>query len=119
MMEINGYVMVNEAKVRRVIEGTDSSSTHRLVGGLGKGAKPELLLAHYDKTGGLITKNGNKVKTGAFWDFKANAPRETPEIVFEYRSDEGDYFEFVNEEPVAVKADKAKKAKRTKKTKDE
>lgn len=114
-MEVNGFQLVNEGKVRRVIEGVDSADNHRPKGGLGNDADPALVLAHYDKIGGLILHNGNKVKMGSFWDFKAGAPRPEPKVVFEYRSESGDKFEFVDEEPVEVKAAKAKK-KKVKKT---
>lgn len=121
-MQIREFYLANEAKVRRVIEGTESAATHRLEGGLGLEAKPEDILAQYDRLGGLITVNGNKVKTGSFWDFENKKAFEEPQVVFEYRTEEGDSYEFSGKEPVQVqahKAAKAKKAKKTKKAKDE
>ena len=73
----------------------------------------------------LFTKNGNKVKTGSFWDFKKKAPRETPEVVFIFRDLRGEVVEVPDgvEVPIEVKAaqisEKNKKAKKVKKVKEE
>lgn len=78
---INGFQLENEEKLNRVVNGVVGRAGVPQ-GGLGVDAKPELVLAHYDKLAGYITKNGTKVKTGSFWDFKAQQPRATPDIKF-------------------------------------
>lgn len=82
-MNINGFELVNSDKVERAINGTVSSKG-AMVGGVGEAAVPEAILAEYDRLGGLIKKGGDKVKTGSFFDFKAKAPRDVPEVVFIY-----------------------------------
>lgn len=78
---INGFQIENAEKLERVVYGNMGRGSE-LVGGLGVDADPELVLANYDKLAGFITKDGVKVKTGSFWDFKAKAPRKTPEVMF-------------------------------------
>lgn len=113
-LDIGEFTLANEEKVRRVIEGTVTREG-RLEGGLGTDADPALIIAHYDKLGGLILKGDQKVKTGSFWDFKAGRPKETPDVIFEHRTQSGELFEFKGEAPVEVKAEKATKAKKIKK----
>jgi len=79
---IDGYVLENADKLERVVLG-DMQRTG-LVGGVGEDADPALVLARYDRLGGLVTKDGTRIKTGSFWDFKAKAPREVPEVTFLY-----------------------------------
>lgn len=78
---INGFQIENADKLERVIFGTVGRAGEQ-VGGLGLDAEPEIVLANYDKLAGFITKDGVKVKTGSFWDFKLKAPRTTPEVMF-------------------------------------
>ncbi|HEX9804231.1 MAG TPA: hypothetical protein VGA67_00965, partial [Candidatus Dojkabacteria bacterium] len=78
-MKIKGFELVNEDKVDRVINGTIGKGGI-LVGGLGADAPEELILAHYDKFGGFIRKNGQKVQNGSFWDLKLKKPKEKAEI---------------------------------------
>lgn len=79
-MEINGYTLANEEKVRRAAEGSPTSQGTPS-GGVGY-EDEAALLAQYDKLGGLILNSDNrKVKTGSFWDFKENSPRKKPEVV--------------------------------------
>lgn len=40
----------------------------------------DALLAEYDKRGGLIMKDGQKIATGSFYDFKLRKPRPEPLI---------------------------------------
>jgi len=35
---------------------------------------PKLTLAHYDKRGGNIIKNGRSIKNGHYWDFTERKP---------------------------------------------
>ena len=81
MNEVNGFVMENQDKVDRVKLG-NMGRAGTLEGGLGEDAKPELVLAHYDKLAGYITKDGIKIKTGSFWDFTKKKPREKPELMY-------------------------------------
>lgn len=83
-MRVGDYDLANEEKYRRVIDGTQGGDGG-LVGGLGVDASEEDILAYYDKFGGLITKNGDTVKNGSFWDFKAKKPLAKPKVFFVYR----------------------------------
>lgn len=78
---INGFKLENPDKLERVIHG-DMGRGGVLEGGIGEDAEPGLVLAHYDKLAGYITKDGVKIKTGSFWDFKGKAPRKEPEIMY-------------------------------------
>lgn len=78
---INGFVLENPDKLERVVHG-NMGRAGVMEGGLGEGASPELILAHYDKLAGYITKDGVKIKTGSFWDFKGKCPRKTPELMY-------------------------------------
>jgi len=85
--EIDGFVLENSEKIERVING-ELGREGSLVGGMGeKEAKenPSLVLARYDKIAGYITKDGVKIKTGSFWDFKKKCPREKPEVMYIFR----------------------------------
>lgn len=86
---IDGFVLENADKLERVING-DVKRAGVPEGGLGEKADPKLVLAHYDKLGGLITKDVGgdrrvKIKNGAFWDVKKKAPRVEPEIMYLFR----------------------------------
>lgn len=83
---IDGYVLQNAEKLERVIFG-NMGRGGVLEGGLGleqAEKNPSLVLAHYDKLAGYITKDGIKIKTGSFWDFTrgVNKPRKEPEIMY-------------------------------------
>lgn len=84
-MKIKTFVLQNQEKVVRAAEGA-ATADGGLSGGVGYENK-DLLLATYDKLGGLILEDGNKVKTGSFWDFKGDAPWKTPKIVYLVRVD--------------------------------
>lgn len=78
---IGKYELVNEEKVERAIYGSvGAKGVH--VGGVGADAAPEAILAEYDKLAGYVRVDGNKVKTGSFYDFDKRQPRTTPEVVF-------------------------------------
>jgi hypothetical protein len=85
--EVKGYELTNQDKVRRALEGSPSR-TGEAVGGimLPDGTyDDDLLLATYDKMGGGIRKNGDIVKNGSFYDFRAKKPREKAEVVLTFR----------------------------------
>ena len=92
---IDGFVLENEDKLRRAIEGEPARSGQPTGGLLEKYVElekipPQEVLAHYDKLGGYITKGIGggqrvKVKNGAFWDARKKIPRERPEIMFVFK----------------------------------
>jgi len=84
-MQLKKYELYNEQKVDRVINGAPNDKGE-VVGGIGEDAPEELILAEYDKLGGYIRgKDGAKVKTGSFYDFKAKKPKEKPEVIYQFR----------------------------------
>ena len=82
---IDGFVLENEEKLKRAIEGEPARSGQPVGGLLEKYGElenipPQEVLAHYDKLGGYISKGigGDtrvKIKNGAFWDRKKKRPR--------------------------------------------
>ncbi len=108
-MIVKNFELVNGDKVRRALEGNPNRDGE-IVGGIlaedGTYDEGELLAA-YDKLGGLIRKNGDKVKMGSFYDFKAKKMRAVPQIVLLYRVN-GKVIEVPEgaEEPGIVKASK-------------
>jgi hypothetical protein len=85
-MNIKGFELVNEEKVERAINGTVNSLNEKIGGIIAEdGTYDENeLLAEYDKLGGLITKEGDRVKTGSFYDFRNKKMLSKPNIVFIY-----------------------------------
>ena len=118
-MNIKGYDLANSDKVERMLNGSMGSGG-KLYGGVGEKAADEEKLAEYDRLGGLITKGGNKVKTGSFYDFEKKQPREKSEVVFVFKDLEGRVVNIPEGEevPIEVKAAEiAKKQKPVKKVK--
>lgn len=127
-MKVLDFVLENDEKVNRAVEGS-MTRQGALVNGIGKfEVKPpvvvdgkevklsekeqkeaydKLLLAHYDKLGGYITKDGVKVKTGSFYDFKNKTPRFAPELTF-IAEVEGELIEVTEDEAKAIKVAKKK-----------
>lgn len=103
-MNIGPFELVNEEKVFRATYGTVGKGGV-MVGGVGEGADEAIILAEYDRLGGLVHKDGEKVKTGSFYDLAARKPRETPEVVLLY-SVNGKIIEVPegHEVPLAVRA---------------
>lgn len=112
-MNIKGFTLDNEEKVGRAILGS-MGSEGTLKGGVGEDATEEAKLAEYDRLGGLILKGDNKVKTGSFYDFKKQKPRETPEVVFVFRDIDDNEVEVPEGEaiPMKVKAAEINKSKK-------
>ena len=86
---IDGFVLENPMKLERVVLG-DVKRAGVPEGGLGEDADPMLVLAHYDKIAGYITKDVGgskrvKIKTGSFWNFRTKKPHETPQIMYLFR----------------------------------
>lgn len=98
--KIKGYVLKNPEKVERALEGT-LTDKGTYVGGVrnSDGTYDDAaLLAEYDRLGGYIeTKEGDKVVTGSFYDFKNRKPHKEPQVKTVF---------FVNGEFVEVPADK-------------
>lgn len=88
----DGYKLENEVKYKRVVDGT-LGKEGQLDGGIGlkkdddgnitNGAQ---ILAEYDRLGGLITKDGEKVATGSFYDFKNRCARKVPDVQMEEKT---------------------------------
>lgn len=101
------YELVNQEKFERALNGIQRADG-TTYGGVGNGAyyntteerwerngeilneeeTKELefkLIAEYDRIGGFIRKNGDKILLGSFYDFKARMPRKEPKIVFVYK----------------------------------
>lgn len=69
------FILRNKSKVERVIDGAPNSSG-KMQKGIGKEAKPEYVIAMYDKLGGAIKgEEGADVEMGSFYDFEKEAPR--------------------------------------------
>jgi hypothetical protein len=118
------FTLVNEEKVRLVIEGT-TDAKGRPLAGLGEEAlekNSDLVLAMYDKMAGYIKgEDGAKVKLGSFYDFKNKRPRTAPEITYIFRVN-GEVVEVKEGEKVPLEVQAAKiageaKAKRAAKAK--
>lgn len=119
MPKLKGYVVQNDSKYRRAINGSPNSHGE-LSGGVGDKATEGEKLAAYDKLGGLILSGGRKIKTGSFWDFKKNKRIEKPEPIIQIRVD-GELFEYPEgkELPLEVKAKEALDKKRKEKKAEE
>lgn len=132
-MNIQGFELVNDEKIERAQHGTITRGGV-LTGGLdqlvreGKLSREDneayetALLAEYDRLGGLVMKNGVKVKTGSFWDIKLKVMRPEPQLSYMIEVEE-EIMEVDEEEALALKAAKEKvkklKEKKSKKQKEE
>lgn len=106
-------MLMNPEKAERALNGTVGAQG-ALVGGVGADAEEGAILAEYDRLGGLITLEGNKVKTGSFYDFAGKKPHKKPQVMLVFQI-EGETIEVSPDEPLplevrAAKAAKAKKA---------
>lgn len=71
-MEIDGYQLTNTVKLDRA----------RTI--IGEDASDQDLLVAYDRLGGLITKEGQKIKTGCFYDVKSKKAFAKPKLIYLY-----------------------------------
>lgn len=97
-LKVGKYILANPDKVERALHGSPNDKGE-FVGGVLKSDdsyENEALLAEYDRIGGLILLNGDKVRTGSFYDFSARRPRAEAAIELEFR---------INGELTFVKAD--------------
>jgi len=85
--KVGGYTLVNLDKVDRAIHGSPNDKGMPVGGVADADGKVDnaALLAEYDRIGGLIMKNGDKVKTGSFYDFPNRKPFEKPKVNFVYK----------------------------------
>jgi len=92
-MFIGKYKLEYQPKIDRAIQavGTDEKA----------------ILIEYDRLGGYITLNGEKVKNGSFWDYKAGIARIKPEVVVIKKA------RAATEEKVVVEEAEEEKPKRT------
>lgn len=67
-MQIGKYTLKYQPKIDRAIQAVGDKDK-------------AVLLAEYDRLGGLITLNGEKVKNGSFWDYKAGKAHAKPQVV--------------------------------------
>lgn len=85
--EIKGYTLMNPEKLERALHGAVTGNGTQ-IGGVANADgsfDEDALLAEYDKSGGLIMRGIDRVKTGSFYDFKLRKPRSEPKVVFLYR----------------------------------
>lgn len=121
---INGFQIENNEKFNRAVFGVVTREG-KMSGGVGENASDEVKLAEYDKLAGYITKDGNKVKTGSFWDFDKRKMREVSKVIIVFKDLNGEKVEVGENEvvPITVKAAQIqaekKKAKKVKKVNDE
>ena len=117
---VSGYEIVNGDKYQRAVFGSVGKEG-KLYGGVGEKATDEEKIAAYDKIGGLILKNGRRVKTGSFFDFKKKAIREKPEVILLFKDLEGNTAEIREDEeiPLELKAAERIQEKKLEKTKEE
>lgn len=66
-VNIIGFQLLNEAKVRRAIETLEK---------FGSSYTQEQILAEYDKLGGAIKKEGRIITMGTFYDFLEKKPKK-------------------------------------------
>lgn len=86
--KLEGYVCVNEEKLNRAIHGSMASGG-KLEGGVGEDAPKKDILVEYDRLGGLIKKNGIKVKMGSFYDFENKQARTKPNVILLFTDIQG------------------------------
>jgi hypothetical protein len=104
-MEIGNFQLANLDKLERALNGHLGNDGHMTGGvanlayqedGVWKREGAELsekevatleaaILVEYDRIGGLIKRDGEKVATGGFYDFKAKTAHKTPQVKVEYR----------------------------------
>lgn len=127
-------------KVERAINGSVGAQGS-LVGGVGKEATPEAIIAEYDRLGGLIVKikpglkpedlnlpedatpeeklkaekklmkMSYKVKTGSFYDFKKGEARAKPQVLLVFRDLYDNEIEIPEDEPIPLEVRAAEAAK--------
>ena len=123
-ISLKDYVLVNVDKFERVVYGS-MAAQGRLANGIGENASDEDKLAAYDRLGGLILKDGRKLKTGCFWNFEKRFEHfsssnviKSPVVVFLLKDLGGKEVEVAEgkEIPLEIKAaEQVEKIKKSKK----
>lgn len=119
---IDGYEIVNMDKWDRATNGIIMGDGEPK-GGVGEEATNADKIAEYDRIGGLIKKDGYKVKTGSFYNFKKRSPRKDPQVMLIFTDIRGNIVEVPAGEPLPIEvraaqvADEQQKLKKTKKGK--
>lgn len=82
-MQVGKFNLSNDDKAHRAIHG---NVTRQGVssGGVGEHATEEQILAEYDRLGGHVTLDGDRVKTGSFYDFPGKKPRDPAIVVLQF-----------------------------------
>lgn len=96
-MEVGKFKLTNEDKAHRAIHG-NVTRAGQSTGGVGEKATEEQILAEYDRLGGHVTLDGDRVKTGSFYDFKSKKPRDPAVVVLQFP---------INGQTIEVRAGKA------------
>lgn len=117
MPKVLGYELGNHHKYERAVNGNERES----INGVGEDADQALILAAYDRLGGLIMKGKDKVQNGCFCDLEESKKKgkviviEDPFIVFEHRDHEGNLHlvDEDEEEPEAIKMAKLVKKEKS------
>lgn len=76
LVELKGFELKNPHKLDVARNGDGNNFA-------GFGDDDDAVLAEYDKRGGAIFKDGQKLKTGCFYDFKKKQPRAKPLVEVE------------------------------------
>lgn len=126
MPNILGYELPNDEKYDRAVYGSMGQGG-KLIGGVGDDASDELILAAYDRLGGLILKDGDKVQMGCFCDFEESKKLDKvvafdkPFLIFEHRDNDGNLHlvDEDEEEPEEVKMAKLERKNKSKEYRDE
>lgn len=114
-MRIGQYELLSEEKLNRVLKG-QIGRLGQLTGGLenspgweekSEEEKNALILAEYDKAGGLIMKGALKVATGSFWDVVNKKPRVEPNLKFVTSIDD-EMIEVTEKEAMVIEDNKSK-----------
>lgn len=99
-IKVKGYKLENPDKIQRALHGSPNDKGMP-VGGVANAEGSfdgDALLAEYDRIGGFISnKDGDKVRTGSFYDFANRKPREKADVELEFK---------VNGETVFIKEGK-------------
>jgi hypothetical protein len=86
-IKVKGYKLVNPDKIQRALHGSPDDKGMP-VGGVYRDGKydDDELLVEYDRIGGLIrNKEGDKVRTGSFYNFTDRKAHDKPAVELEYR----------------------------------
>lgn len=112
-LKVGEFELVNDEKINRALNGSVTKNGVPQGGLLRKhgtnnpdDVPPTELLAEYDRLGGLILKDGNKLKIGCFYNFTLKQPLDKPVVIFVERID-GEEVELDESEARAIQ--KAKK----------